>query len=374
MNKKKLLLFIIPLSLSVISCQQQEKNKQYEPGNDLTLTSIEMRGQYGDATLIQYGDYDFLIDSGAEVDAPHVNEVLLDKVKDKTIDMLVITHPHGDHIGGIINGGLHSLNISTIVDYGYTYVTTGNGAIENSEYVSYYTNWRNEQIAKGAKYYAIVDALKEIPTVTISKEDDCYIKWLKNDYYVAKNVVFPNSNVPTDNPNTTSVSCVLQYKYWNILLCGDADSSFAEMSIMTNQEKLFSDQDKVILKATHHGSMSSMGGSFLDWCHPDLIYISAALVDGVCVPNQVTLGTGEGEQNHPNKSAVKRMENRLDKIYWNAINGDLTIKIDGVNDPSVSGVGRVKNYLKVDGEPASIETEKNVTLLQSEFYKYYSKR
>ena len=370
MKNKIVYLLLIPLSLTFTSCNST-KNKEFVAGKDLTLTSIEMCDYYGECTLIQYESYDIVVDSGAEADAPHVREVLNTKVTDKTIDLLIVTHPHGDHIGGIINGALKDLNVSMIVDYGYTYDTTDDGKIENSSYVRNYTNWRDGLVDKGTTYYSVLEALEKIPTVNISKENDCYLKWLKNDYYVAKGQVFPNSRVPTDNPNTTSVSCYVQYKNWNIVLCGDIDSSFAEMSILTNHPNLFKGKEKVMLKATHHGSSSSMGGAFLDWCHPDLTYVSAAMIDNVCIPNQVTLGSGDGSQAHPNKSTLKRMVNRNDNIYWNGINGDLIITVDGVNDANVMGLGRNKNYYKNDGTPASIEDEKNVTIVNSAFYSYF---
>lgn len=373
MKNKLILLTIIPVLLSVSGCNK-EKEKNYVAGPVLTLTSIEMNAYYGDATLIQFGNYDILIDTGTGSDSNHIRQVLTSKVSDLTLEMVIFTHPHGDHIGGVINNCLSGIKVDTIVDYGYNFVTEENGNIENSTYVSNYTLWRDDLVSKGTKYYPILDALKEIPTVTISKEDDCYLKWLKNDYYVAKGENFPNSKVPTDNPNTTSVSCYVQYKYWNIVLCGDIDSSFAEMSIVNNHPKLFKEKDRVILKATHHASSSSMGSAFLDWCNPELIYVSAAMVDGVTIPNEVALGSGDNEQNHPNKSTVRRMVNRTDNLYWNAINGDLTIKIDGVNDATVTGEGRKKNYLTVDGVEASIEAEKNVTLQNSEFYKHFTKR
>ena len=263
-------LLLIPLLVSISSCAGN-KNKEYAPGNDLTLTSIEMCDYYGECTLIQYGDYDLVIDSGAPKDANHVKEVLNAKIKDKTIDLLIVTHPHGDHFGGIISGALDDLNVNMIVDYGYTYSTTETGTIENSSYVSAYTTWRDNLIKGGTTYYSVLEALKSIPTVNISKEDDCYLKWLKNDYYVAKEETFPNSKVPTDNPNTTSVSCYVQYKNWNIILCGDIDSAFGEMSVASNHDKLFKGKERVMLKATHHGSSSSMGSAFLDWAHPELI-------------------------------------------------------------------------------------------------------
>ena len=363
-------LLLIPLVVSFSSCGGN-KNKKYTPGNDLTLTSIEMCDFYGECTLIQYGDYDLVIDSGAPKDANHVKEVLNAKIKDKTIDLLIVTHPHGDHFGGIISGALDDLSVNMIVDYGYTYSTSETGTIENSSYVSAYTTWRDNRVKGGTTYYSVLEALKSIPTVNISKEDDCYLKWLKNDYYVAKEETFPNSKVPTDNPNTTSVSCYVQYKNWNIVLCGDIDSAFGEMSIASNHDKLFKDKERVMLKATHHGSSSSMGSAFLDWAHPELMFVSAAMVDGVCIPNQVTLGTADNAQNHPSKSSLKRMTNRTDNIYWNAINGDLTITIDGVNDANVVGAGRNKNYYKTDGSEASIEEEKNARIIDSAFYSFF---
>ena len=373
MKYKSYYLLLLPLALSVSGCASSN-NANFTPGKDLTLTSIEMCDFYGECTLIQYGSYDLVIDSGAGADAYHVKEVLNTKITDRTIDLLIVTHPHGDHIGGIINGALDNLNISMIVDYGYTYDTSDNGTIDNSEYVANYVRWRNERVRDGATYYSVLEAMSAIPTINISKEDNCYLKWLKNDYYVAKDQVFPNSKVPTDNPNTTSVSCYVQYKYWNIILCGDIDSSYAEMSIQANHNKLFKGKERVMLKATHHGSGSSMGSAFLDWCHPELMYVSAAMVDPVCIPNQVTLGSGTEAQAHPNKTTLKRMVNRTDKIYWNGINGDLIISVDGVNDANVMGLGRNKNYYKKDGTEASIDDEKNVTIQNSAFYSYFKQK
>jgi len=373
MKQKICYLLLIPLALSFSSCTKGENKTNFVAGDDLTLTSIEMCDYYGECTLLQYGDYDLVIDSGSEADAYHVKEVLDAKIKDKTIDLLIVTHPHGDHFGGIIAGALSDLRVNTIVDYGYTYNPNDNsGKIDNSDYVKAYTSWRDKLIQGGTTYYPVLEALKEIPTVNISKENDCYLKWLKNDYYVAKGQVFPNSAVPSDNPNTTSVSCYVQYKKWNIVLCGDIDSSFAEMSILTNHSKLFKGNERVMLKATHHGSSSSMGSAFLDWCHPELMYVSAAMVDNVCIPNQVALGSGKEVQSHPSKSTLKRMTNRTNNIYWNGINGDLTITVDGVNDANITGSGRKKNYYKTDGSEASIEDEKNVKLVDSAFYSYFT--
>ena len=237
MMKKCLLLVSLFTVVSLCSCQK--KQKSYQPGDPLTITSIEMCDEYGDSTLIQFKNYDILVDSGSEKDATHVNSVLSSKVTDKEIDLLVVTHPHGDHIGGILNNALNGFKINKIVDYGYTYDTNGNDKIDNSAYVQSYVNKRNVWVTAGATYSSVKAELSNNEVLTIDKDNDLSIRWLKNDYYYGTNEVFPNSSCPTDNPNTTSVSFVLEYKYWNVVMCGDADSSYAEKSIIEQNKDLF---------------------------------------------------------------------------------------------------------------------------------------
>ena len=371
MLKKCCLLVSLLSVVSLCSCKTKAKN--YEPGVPLTITSIEMVDEYGDSTLIQFKGYDILVDSGSEADASHVNSVLNNKVTDKEIDLLVVTHPHGDHIGGILNNGLNGFKVKKIVDYGYTYDTNGNDKIDNSAYVQAYVNIRNGLVTKGATYSSVKAEIKNSEVLTIDKDNDLAIRWLKNNYYYGSDEVFPNSSCPSDNPNTTSTSFVLEYKYWNVIMCGDADSSYTEKSIIENHKDLFKDSKKrVLLKGTHHCSASSMGFNFLDWANPEIIFTSSAMVDSVCAPNEVSLGSGEGQLNHPNKSTVRRIKQKTSNLYWNGINGDLTFVTDGVNDMSVAGVGRRKDYLKKGtSEVMDRETEKNIKFFDSEFYKYF---
>ena len=370
--KKSVLFFIGLFSLSsLVSCGKKETN--YQPGDSLVITSIEMCDEYGDSTLFQFHDYDILVDSGSEADANHVREVLTQKVTDKTIDLLVVTHPHGDHIGGIINNALNGFTVKNIVDYGYTYDTDGDDKINNSGYVQRYVDKRNVFVNSGASYHGIKEQMAISQTWDIDKENNLSIRWLKNNYYFGEDEIFPNSNCPTDNPNTTSVSFCLEYKYWNIIMCGDADSTNAEYTIVENHENLFkSDKKRVLLKGTHHCSSSSMGYNFLDWCSPEVIFTSSAMIDAICAPNEVSLGSGEGQQNHPNKSTVRRIKQKTENFYWNGINGDTTFTTDGVNDLTMEGAGRTKDYYKKGTtEIADVDSEKNVKFFDSEFYAYF---
>ena len=370
MIKKSILLVSLLTLSSLVACNKQEN---YKPGDNLTITSIEMTDEYGDATLMQYGSYDILVDSGSEADASHVKEVLNSKVSDKEIDLLVVTHPHGDHIGGIINNALNGFSIKHIVDYGYTFDTDGSDKINNSGYVQQYVNKRNSFINKGSTYSGIKEQLAKSEIYEIDKANNLNIRWLKNNYYYGENETFPNKSCPTDNPNTTSVSFCLEYKYWNIVMCGDADTTYTENSIIDNHEKLFkSDKKRTMLKGTHHCSSSSMGYNFIDWCKPEIIFTSSAMVDGVCVPNEVKLGSGEGELNHPNKMIVRRIKQKCENFYWNGVCGDMTFITDGVNDMTMSGAGRHKDYYKKGTtEIVDRASEKDITFFNSKFYEYY---
>ena len=80
--------------------------------------------------------------------------------KINVIDLLVITHPHGDHIGGFNNGLFNNYSITTLVDFGYTYVTDGDDEISSPYIYNRYAQERTELIMNGTTYTQINDALK----------------------------------------------------------------------------------------------------------------------------------------------------------------------------------------------------------------------
>lgn len=374
MKKLNKLFLLIPALLSLLGCDQ---TIIHTPGDDLIIVMNEMLQEYGECFIIKYGDFEIVVDSGTGRENSLIKSNLNKYVSDKTIDLMVMTHPHGDHINGFNNGLFNGFNVDTLVDFGYTYVTNGDDEISSPYIYNQYINVRNSLINKGTKYYPITQILKNKVTY-ISKKDYIGIEWLKNDFYVDYGKTFPNDSIPNNNPNITSVAFNLFYKNWNFVFAGDADSTFAETTIIKNHQKIFNGKnERVALKATHHASSSSLGGNFLDWSKAETIFCSAAMIDEVSAPNNVVLGSGYGEQNHPNRSTVRRIRNHLEglnsnQFYWNGINGTSIFTCDGVNDLTFSGEGRSKNYYKKNtNELADVQLEKNVTFFDSEFSKYF---
>ena len=99
MMKRSLLLFLALLvSLSLVACGEEE----YSP-----LAEGEIRVWFldvgeGDCTLIQTATATLLVDTG-EADAALSRKIVqkLEKAGVETIDCLVLTHPHSDHVGGV---------------------------------------------------------------------------------------------------------------------------------------------------------------------------------------------------------------------------------------------------------------------------------
>ena len=65
----------------------------------LTLHVCPLTG--ADAMLLTYGEHNMLVDTGKRIDFDKLQDMLLRAGLDH-VDMIFNTHPHSDHIGGVI--------------------------------------------------------------------------------------------------------------------------------------------------------------------------------------------------------------------------------------------------------------------------------
>ena len=95
------------------------QNEKTPAGQNLTVHFLDV-GQ-GDSILIEYKNKSMLIDAG-ESDQ---GEVVSDYLKDQgisTLDYVVATHPHSDHIGGM-NDILNNFKVEHFIDSGYPHTS-----------------------------------------------------------------------------------------------------------------------------------------------------------------------------------------------------------------------------------------------------------
>src|SRR3990170_7624759 len=71
-----------------------------EPDNNLHIFVLDV-GQ-GDAELLQKGNYQILIDGGPDNSViAQLGKVM--PVEDREIEMVILTHPHADHVTGLVD-------------------------------------------------------------------------------------------------------------------------------------------------------------------------------------------------------------------------------------------------------------------------------
>jgi len=212
----------------------------------------------GDATLIQNGTIQILIDGGPD------RSILYELPKympffDRKIEYLVLTHPHEDHIKGFLYV-LENYEVGEILYYPVCY--------ENSSYKSLIQSGINvkETFAGDSISFESLKINIIWPRVRESAERECIKPW--------------NNNI-----NNDSLVMDVEYLGKKYLLMGDAEK---EVETILVSEKLISNKYH-ILKAGHHCSKTSSSETFLRYVSPSYVICSAGLQNKFGHPSSETL-------------------------------------------------------------------------------------
>ena len=258
----------------------------------LEITFIDV-GQ-GSSTLIKFpggitmlvdggGFYDRSFDLGKYVVAPY-----LWREKIKKVDIMVLTHPDQDHIGGL----------PYVADNFETGELWSNGCESENESC----RRLNEIITKKAIHHRIVD--KETPEQVIGGAS---IRILNPANSTAgKGLHFPDFDY-----NNNGIVMKITFGNTSILLPADISES-AEAEIVASGTDLKAD----ILMAPHHGSRTSSSALFLKAVRPEIVVIS-------CGPGNVF--------GFPNRDVLDRYAKAGIKILRTDKTGAATIITDGEN-------------------------------------------
>ena len=246
-----------------------------EPAENLTVHFIDV-GQ-GDSILLQYGDKDMLIDAGESSTGDDVAEYIKSEGI-TSLDYVVATHPHADHIGGM-SDILKTFPIGQFLDSGYPH-TSG-----TYEYM-----------------LETIDS-SNIPFTTVKRGD-------KIDFAsgVVVEVLNPGNSYFTDDLNQNSVVLKVTDGSVSFLLMGDAGIE-AEDAIMKDGYNVDAD----ILKVGHHGSSTSSGETFISAVSPAVSIIE--------------VGAGN-EYGHPHTEALETLQ-KASTVYRTDVDGTVTVTTDG---------------------------------------------
>ena len=230
----------------------------------------------GDATLIDCGETEVLIDGGDNNAGPVVVDYLRPYV-DGRLDYLIATHPDADHIGGL-DDVLAAYSVGEVIDSGY--------------------------LSSTRSYRDYITAAQSEPGCTFSYDSDRVLSLGQETV-----LCIIETGDDWENANDSSVVCELVSGNVKVLFTGDMTQD-AEQACLP----LFGDVD--VLKVGHHGSAYSTSREFLDVIRPEYAVISYLVGN---------------DYHHPAPSALRRLLACGATVYGTGKSGTVILTTDGVS-------------------------------------------
>ena len=225
--------------------------------------------------LIDAGPWDGYSDAGERVIAPYLHRQGI-----KRLNGIIITHPHADHLGGLLTL-MAEVEIDTVYDCG----------IEIDSWLEDYNEHVIDSLRISSRSLHAGEALYPASGALIS-------------------VLHPLSAVKTyENINDASVVLRLIFGDRSFLFTGDAEE-MSEHRMLARPQMLDSD----LLKVGHHGSNTSSTLSFLHAVTPEIAVVSAGR---------------RNKFNHPHPAIVSRYKSLAIPLFRTDRNGAVVIETDG---------------------------------------------
>lgn len=252
----------------------------FDARQNLLVTFFDV-GQ-GDAIFIEKGRSQILIDGGPGTSVlSKVGQTL--PFWDRSIDLLILTHPHADHLDGLLET-LKRYEVAMVMDSGAPHS------------IPEYAEWRK------------IIQEKNIPVVrpqagqkiSIGSSVSIDILAPRNDF----------SGMSLKHVHDAMVVMRLSHGENSLLLMGDAERSLEYQLVDVSSAKIDSD----ILKVGHHGSKTSSTEKFLAAVSPEIAVIQSGK---------------KNRYGHPAQEVLDRLAATGARILRNDISGDIVLRSNG---------------------------------------------
>lgn len=249
---------------------------------------------------------DILVDGGPD-------DTVLEKLGrylppwDRTIEMVILTHPHADHVNGLVSV-LSQYHVLKIVRTDVPYASPGFRTFESLSFTQHIP----ETIVTSSVRLIIGDM--NIDTL-----------WPNGSFAsttFARDVVSQSGGV-----NDTSIVFRLTYQNHVYLFMGDA-SSLVEKNLIA----LGLDLHSLILKVGHHGSKYASSADFLRAVQP--------------VFSMIEVGVGN-KYGHPTTQTLLRLQQASSTVFRTDLDGDIRVLDNGkdVRVEKESEIGGILHFL-----------------------------
>ncbi len=238
----------------------------------------------GDAVLVQAPTGQVaLIDAGRGAVVPILRQFGVGE-----IDLLVATHPHADHIGGMVRV-IETFPIRFYMDNGQPHTTQ--------------------------TYRRLLAALDARPGITYLEASPRTLALGEVEIEVLP--LLPRGST---EHNDRSVSLAVRYGHFTAFLSGD--SEVRQLSHLVEQGAV---HQTTVLKAPHHGSDNGFTSAFLDMARPDVVVISV----------------GRNPYGHPRPAAVQAYDASGATIFRTDLHGHVLVRGRQSGDYEVAVGGNV---------------------------------
>lgn len=237
------LLVIVLTAWLLASCSRQ-------PG-ELTITMLDV-GQGDPLLLHQPGGCTALIDAGGLLHGHRVTESILGLDVDH-LDLVVVSHPHLDHFGGLFDI-VPRIGIARAFDNG--------GSNPAHEYFDDYLALR-----------------RNLPITALQRGDRLFC----GDLEIS--VLHPQTPpTPQDDINGSSLALLIRFHDFRLLHLGDIGGPW-EKALLSRPDDLRAD----LLKVAHHGAGDATSPPLLERVSPTYALIGCAADNRIAAPHPVVL-------------------------------------------------------------------------------------
>lgn len=253
-----------------------EKNNENASAELPDLKVHYMDVGQADATLFAYDGHTILFDTGDW----NRNDVInyLDSKDITDIDLVVVSHPHADHIGQL-EDIMHTYNVGEVWFNG---VEASSNTFQNAM----------KAVLESDADYAEPKTGEEMQIGSMDIE-----------------VLHPASLSGSDDLNRDSLSLRFTYGDISFVFTGDAYKE-DEQAMMANASSV----EANFLQLGHHGSNTSSDASFIDAVDPDVAIYSAG---------------SDNSYGHPSPETVSLIQDRGIDLYGTDVHGTIVVTTDG---------------------------------------------
>lgn len=310
--------FVYPIVVEFLHEHGFIKGSSVIQSDTLSIHFMELGNKYtGDSIYIKAGDTDILIDAGSRGNsADDITNYLNQYVEDDTLEYVIATHAHQDHIAGFvgtsqIKGIFDEFICEVIIDFPLTNAT--------SKVYQNYVEKRDLEVQNGATHYTALECYNNLNGASRKFElsDGIELEILYNYYYENK----------TSNENDYSVCLMINQNDKHFLFTGDLEDK--------GEEKLveYNDLPEVeLFKAGHHGSYTASTLTLLEVIKPNIVCVCCC-----CGSNEYT---DVIDNMFPSQAFISRVLKYTEKIYvtsiisdnkegFTSLNGNINIISDG---------------------------------------------